>query len=268
MPENQQLYHNWVDQQQPGWSSIAEIIDFEGDMPDMDSAALIHEATRNLLDLVMEARETIKALHDLGETCPAKESITDNYCPNNRPRNDGKVYITPKTYQRHAVVDFDNTLSGYDSWKGPDVFGPIIPYAKEALCEMREWGWQVIVFTTRGNDAKIKEWLTEHDLGWCAVNSTAHNPPGLSNKPIAEVYFDDRDAHCVGRMPYNWHNAMSRVRARYQPKLTTYIDDAATWAGPLTAWFVAPFVRRRFAATLPGYFARMIAIYRHGWKLS
>ena len=95
MPENQQLYHNWAGQQTHGWSSIAEIIDFEGDMPDMDSAALIHEATRNLLDLVMEARETIKALHDLGETvaakeactgncetCPAKESITDNYCPN------------------------------------------------------------------------------------------------------------------------------------------------------------------------------------------
>lgn len=155
-------------------------------------------------------------------------------------------------HQKTAVVDFDNTLSGYDKWRGPKVFGPIIPYAKDALEELREWGWRIVVFTTRGDVDSVVRWLLDHGFGPCEVNETAHNPPGCSTKkPIGEVYFDDRDAHCMGKMPYNWHRAMARVRRRYQPRLDTYIDDASAWAHWWVRYFVAPGVRRRFARGLP-----------------
>ena len=153
--------------------------------------------------------------------------------------------------QKTAVVDFDNTVSGYDKWRGENVMGPIVPYARDALNEMLMWGWRIVVFTTRGNTDAIKLWLHKNGLNLCEVNSTAHNPPGTSHKPIGEVYFDDRDAHCVGRVPYNWHRAMARVRKRYQPRLDTHIDDASAWASWWTRYLIAPGVRRDFARELP-----------------
>lgn len=153
--------------------------------------------------------------------------------------------------QKTAVIDFDNTISGYDKWRGEGIMGPIVPYCKDAVNELKEWGWRVVVFTTRGNVAQVQSWLASNGLGWCKVNSTAHNPPGTSHKPIGEVYFDDRDAHCVGVIPYNWHRAMARVRNKYQPRLDTYIDDAQGWASWYTRYLIAPGVRRRFARELP-----------------
>lgn len=153
--------------------------------------------------------------------------------------------------KKTAVVDFDNTISGYDKWRGDDVFGPIVPYAKEALDELREWGWRVVVFTTRGNTPVVRKWLDANGLHWCELNSTKHNPPGTSHKPIGKVYFDDRDAHCVGEKPYNWHKAMARVRRRYQPRpMDTNIDDASAWSSTWVRYFVAPWRRREFRQIL------------------
>jgi len=156
-----------------------------------------------------------------------------------------------------AVVDVDNTLAGYDRWRGETVMGPPVPYAKDAIAELLEWGWRVVIFTTRGNITLIDEWL--RNQGFPAdriqVNSTEHNPPGTSHKPIGEVYFDDRDAHVVGTLPYNWHRAMKRVRRLYQPTLDTHIDDASVWASWWIVWFVAPLKRRQFRRQLPYWFS-------------
>ena len=83
------------------------------------------------------------------------------------------------------------------------------------------------------------------------MNSTDHNPPNTSHKPIGEVYFDDRAAHCVGEMPYNWHSAMARVRKRHRPRLDTHIDDAQAWAHWTVRYLFAPRKRRDFAGELP-----------------
>lgn len=133
-------------------------------------------------------------------------------------------------YQKTAVVDLDGTLAHYDDWKGEAHFGAPIPHAKDALLELKEWGWRIVIFTTRGNDDRVRKWLQKHNFPFDAINSTEHNPPKTSHKPIAEVYFDDRDAHVVGQKPYNWFRAMKRVRKLYQPPLDTWIDDAAAWS--------------------------------------
>lgn len=133
-------------------------------------------------------------------------------------------------HRKTAVVDLDGTLAEYDKWRGEDHFGQPIPLARNALLELREWGWRIVVFTTRGQTEKVKAWLDANAMPYDAVNSTDHNPPGTSHKPIAEVYFDDRDCHVVGQRPFNWVKAMRRVRKLYQPKLDTYIDDAQAWS--------------------------------------
>lgn len=153
------------------------------------------------------------------------------------------------SHQKTAIVDFDNTVAGYDKWRGPKVLGPPIPYAIDAILEMKEWGWRVGIFTTREVEPVIA-WLKQHGFSPLPVNDCSHNPPGTSGKPIAEVYFEDRDAHVVGQQPYNWHRAMKRVRRRYQPQLDTHIDDASAWSVWWIRWFVAPIVRARFRASL------------------
>lgn len=150
------------------------------------------------------------------------------------------------TFQRTAVVDFDNTIAGYDKWRGEDVLGSPVPYALDAILELMEWGWRVVVFTTRGDAARIAKWLMDYGFPPLLVNSTAHNPPNTSSKPIGEVYFDDRDAHCVGGTPYNWHWAMKRVRKLYQPPMDTHIDDASSWSSWWIEHLVAPAKRRAF----------------------
>lgn len=157
-------------------------------------------------------------------------------------------------YHKTAVVDFDNTIAGYDKWRGPDVFGPPIPFARDAINELLEWGWRVVLFTTRNNTDRIRQWLVVHKFHDLPINSTSHNPPDTSHKPIAEVYFDDRDAHVVGTMPYNWHRAMARVRTKYQPRpLTVEIDDASAWSAWYVRMFVAPIERARFRTNLENY---------------
>lgn len=135
-----------------------------------------------------------------------------------------------KPHQKTAVVDLDGTLSQYDHWRGEEHFGPPVKNAVNALKELKEWGWRIVVWTTRGNEILVKAWLLANALPFDAINSSEHNPPGCSGKPIAEVYFDDRDCHVVGQV-YDWNKAMKRVRKLYQPSpRTVEIDDAAAWA--------------------------------------
>ena len=154
-----------------------------------------------------------------------------------------------------VVVDFDNTLAGYDKWRGEDVFGPPVPYAMDAMKEYWEWGWRCVVFTTRGNVPAVEQWLRDNRFPFHPlVNSTSHNPPNTSGKPIADVYHEDRDAHVVGTQPYNWHRAMARVRQLYQPKVDSYVDDAAAWSSWFERYVVAPRRRREFAQGLDAWF--------------
>lgn len=122
----------------------------------------------------------------------------------------------PKEHQQVAVVDLDGTLAKYDRWRGADHFGEPVPGAREAIFEMHSWGWLIIVYTTRGNKASVEKWLDDHEIYFDEVNSFAHNPDGCSDKPIATVYFDDREANVVGCKWYPWRDAMGRVRRKFR----------------------------------------------------
>ncbi|KKL28609.1 hypothetical protein LCGC14_2373440 [marine sediment metagenome] len=147
--------------------------------------------------------------------------------------------------QRVGVIDLDGTLAEYDGWQGPTHFGKPVLNALDAVKELNTWGWRLIVHTTRGDERMVETWLEANGfLRYLdTVNSTVHNPEGCSHKPIAEVYFEDREANIVNYVylgkSYNWRRAMRRVRRMYQPPLNVEIDDAAAWAG-----WPARFVRR------------------------
>lgn len=132
--------------------------------------------------------------------------------------------------RKTAVIDLDGVLAEYGGWKGSEHFGKPVQYAKDALTELRVWGWRIIVWTTRGNAAAVALYLENNRIPFDVVNSTAHNPPGCSAKPIATVYIDDRSWYDVERR-FSWVRVMKRLRKLYQPRpLDLYVDDAAAWA--------------------------------------
>ena len=136
------------------------------------------------------------------------------------------------TYQKTVVVDFDGVLAEYHGWQGEDVFGRPMPYASDALKEFREWGWRIVIWTTRRETRALRRWLKDNDIPYDGINTSAHNPPDTNSKPIAEVYIDDRSWYDVQRK-FSWVRVMRRLRRLYQPPKDTFIDDAALWSSPI-----------------------------------
>ncbi len=54
------------------------------------------------------------------------------------------------------AVDFDGTLFEYDGWIDSNHYGEPIDGAKEAIEALREKGFKIIIFTTRGKEEVVK----------------------------------------------------------------------------------------------------------------
>lgn len=94
--------------------------------------------------------------------------------------------------QKTAAIDIDGTICEYNGWKGEDHFGEIREGAREALQKMKEDGWKIIIFTTRGNTHKINEYLTRMNIPFDHINENPDQPLRSSGKVIADIYVDDR----------------------------------------------------------------------------
>ena len=64
-------YRQFVDQQVPGWSSVLDILDFEGESEDATDLELIADARRNLVDLIAEAQDLYNQLCQLEKAIDA-----------------------------------------------------------------------------------------------------------------------------------------------------------------------------------------------------
>ena len=110
-------------------------------------------------------------------------------------------------HQPTACVDLDGTIFEYDRWRGEQFFGELIPGAKEALKGLRDAGWRVIIYTTRGSRDLVGAALLESGVPYDYINENPDQPPGCSGKPIADVYVDDRAVGFRG----DWEKALLEV---------------------------------------------------------
>lgn len=91
--------------------------------------------------------------------------------------------------KKTVVFDFDGVIHSYTSgWQGPAVIpDPPVPGIKEAIDEIRDAGYEVVVVSTRcattEGQGAIRAWLIDHDIYVDAVKM---------RKPPAIVYIDDR----------------------------------------------------------------------------
>lgn len=90
------------------------------------------------------------------------------------------------------AIDMDGTLLKYDGWKGDAHYGEPNPGMREVLQKVRDAGWLIVIWTTRGSDGAIRNHLAKHNIPFDYVNKNPGGPPSKSPKIFADVYLDDR----------------------------------------------------------------------------
>ena len=99
--------------------------------------------------------------------------------------------------RKTVVFDFDGVIHSYTSgWKGADVItDPPVNGIKEAIEEIRDSGYEVVVVSTRCATTEgygaVRAWLIDHEIYVDDVKM---------EKPPAIVYIDDR-AICFDGKP-------------------------------------------------------------------
>lgn len=110
-----------------------------------------------------------------------------------------------------VVFDFDGVIHSYKSgWMGACVIpDPPVPGIREAINEIREAGYEVVIVSTRTSDAcgymAVRYWLEKNNIvvdRLCSV------------KPPAIVYIDDR-AICFDGKPENLLSAIKGFKPWY-----------------------------------------------------
>ena len=102
-------------------------------------------------------------------------------------------------WQKTICIDLDGTLAEYHGWDGEwTEIGEPLPGAWEFCRALRQAGWRIIIHTCRGDLDAVRDWLDANTIAYDGINATDHNAEGSSEKPIADVYLDDRAVRFEG----------------------------------------------------------------------
>jgi hypothetical protein len=94
--------------------------------------------------------------------------------------------------KRVLAVDLDGTLLKYDGWKGDSYYGEPVQGMREVLQKIRNAGWIIVIWTTRGSKGAIQKHLANYNIPFDYINKNPGGPSGQSPKIFADVYLDDR----------------------------------------------------------------------------
>ncbi len=109
---------------------------------------------------------------------------------------------------KYVCVDLDGTIAHYKGWEGEKVFGEPIRGVQAALGKVRQAGWKIIIYTTRGNQKLVGDYLKSHAIPFDYINKNPDQPRNAWNgKPYADVYVDDRGIPFDG----DWSATAERV---------------------------------------------------------
>ena len=83
-----------------------------------------------------------------------------------------------------ALIDLDGTITEWMEWK-PELgcFGEIKPIAKQTIQQMKEDGWEIIIYTSR-------HWLErDHIIAYLEANDVPVDSV-ICGKPLGLIYID------------------------------------------------------------------------------
>jgi len=116
----------------------------------------------------------------------------------------------PKT----ICIDFDGPIHDYKGWEENPTgkFGGLTEGAERYICFLKKEGWEIIIFTSRGEIGDIKRFLSLYGIPWDYMNESPYNSNINSLKPIADVYLDDR-----GITFREWNDDLVREIISFEP---------------------------------------------------
>jgi hypothetical protein len=104
---------------------------------------------------------------------------------------DSPSSTSPSREKRRPTIclDFDGVVHLYSKgWKGPaEIYDPPVPGAAEAISNLRDSGFNVVIFSTRASTEAgwiaMIDWFTKYQI--CIDDIVKEKPPAM-------VYVDDR----------------------------------------------------------------------------
>jgi len=102
-----------------------------------------------------------------------------------------KKFLEKEKYTKIIAVDFDATihehLSTFSDWV--TIADPPVAFAKNAMQQLKDDGWYIIVHTARIIDFStaeaVKTWLARHEIPYDEIWLDF-------SKPYADIYLDDK----------------------------------------------------------------------------
>ena len=108
------------------------------------------------------------------------------------------------SYTPTVVLDFDGVIHSYTSgWKGAEFIpDPVVPGIKEAVDQLRELGYKVVVVSTRcttlGGIRAVRYYLRDNEIKVDDV--TMEKPPALCYIDDRAIRFDGHPEKLVGQV--------------------------------------------------------------------
>jgi ribonucleotide monophosphatase NagD (HAD superfamily) len=118
----------------------------------------------------------------------------------------------PNLDNRHnrIMIDFDGVINPYTKgWNNGQITDEPIPGVKEAIDELKQQGFEIIIFTTRASTLQnvsptseqlikdLRSWLDEHEIYYDAITA---------EKVSALAYIDDKAIRFT-----NWSDVLKQV---------------------------------------------------------
>lgn len=116
-------------------------------------------------------------------------------------------------HQFTVAIDLDSTLADNTEWGGIKHIGFPLKGAKNLCCRLRSAGVKIIIHTARldlfGED---REGLTNDEIkeiiaGWLNFHGIPFDD--IREKPLADVYFDDKGLTCTGDLTNVFNEIMN-----------------------------------------------------------
>lgn len=141
-----------------------------------------------------------------------------------------QILILNENTESHTptlAIDLDGTLANYDKWRGEDHFGSLRTdsdgyTAADGMRELHNLGCRLIIWTTRGNTERVREWLDNNEVPYDTINENPDQPEGTSRKVIADLYADDRAVDA--RKP--WREIVKEIKSRMSTTHNMYEGSA------------------------------------------
>lgn len=126
----------------------------------------------------------------------------------------------PQATETDICVDFDHTIA--HGAKFPAIGEPI-DGAKESLAKLKELGYNVIIYSCRGDSKEgtdlVRDWLDKHDMQYDSIFE--------GEKPFAKFYIDDRAIRFE-----NWKDVLTQVEKSDKTASLHIAASARYWVDP------------------------------------